>query len=117
MMNKEFKKGSIILVDFGETTECTGSVQKGRRPAMVLGSIKNSNKLTVVPLTSKMKRVDSFNHVMINKGEGNLKMDSMALVEDITTVSCEQIGCYIGFVSHMILQRINIAITKMLSLD
>lgn len=117
MNNKELKKGSIILVNFGEATENSGSVQKGRRPAMVLGSIKNSNKLTVVPLTSKIKRADSFNHVVLNKGEGNLKMDSMALVEDITTVSSEQVGCYIGFVSHMILQRINNAIATMFSLN
>lgn len=117
MRNREFQKGSIIMVDFGEITEEKTNLQKGKRPAVVLWTIRNSNKYTVAPLTSKFKNVDADNHIVIKSDtETKLNKNSMLLMEDVTTITAEQVGFRIGFVGGKILSKINNAIAKMMGI-
>lgn len=117
MRNREFQKGSIIMVNFGKITEEKTNLQRGKRPAVVLWPIRNSNKYTVAPLTSKFKNVDADNHIVIKSGtETKLDKNSMLLMEDVTTITAEQVGFHIGFVGSKILSKINNAIAKMMGI-
>ena len=65
-----------------------GSIQNGYRPVIVIqNDVGNANSTTVivVPLTSKLKR-NMPTHVYIKSGDG-LKKQSVALCEQIMTIS------------------------------
>lgn len=70
------------------------SIQGGNRPVVVLGNckgLKSSPVITVIPITTKIKRLDMKTHV---RGFNyHLKKPCMALCEQLQTVSRERIGC------------------------
>ncbi|MGL6175098.1 MAG: type II toxin-antitoxin system PemK/MazF family toxin [Cellulosilyticaceae bacterium] len=84
----EVMPGDVVYVELkGE-----GSVQRGFRPSVVVSNEKGckfSPTLTVVPLTSKVKKYIP-THVALGKNIG-LHTDSIALCESITTVDRKQI--------------------------
>lgn len=90
------KRGSVWWVNFGPYS---GHIQGGIRPAVILGnrqSLKYGATITVIPVTSKVKRLDIRAHVLgFNHA---LKKPCMALCEQITTVSLESI---LGPVPHI----------------
>ncbi len=74
-----------------------GCVQSGIRPALVVSNELNnehSNVVTCIPLTSRRKAMYLPVHVMIRRDacrNGNLIRNSVALVEQITTVDISQV--------------------------
>ena len=80
-----YKRGDIYLVDLGPGD---GSIQGGTRPAInYQNNTANlfSTIITIVPVTSQIKRLDLPCHVFIGK-EGGLRKDSMAMLEQMDTL-------------------------------
>ena len=74
----------IVLADLPKGR---GHVQSGIRPVLVLSNStanKNSPIITIVPLTSQLKRLDLNTHVMI-QGDG-LRKPSIALIEQLMVI-------------------------------
>ena len=95
-----YRIGDIYTVDFGQTN---GSVQSGVRPAIIVsnntGNAKSPNVI-VIPLTSKIKKTNMPTHILIKSGESGLKVDSMALCENLITVSKSQLIKKVGSVCY-----------------
>lgn len=78
------KRGSVWWVNLGEYS---GHIQGGVRPAVILGNrkaLKYGVTVTVIPITSKIKRLDMASHV--HGFNSKLKKPCIALCEQITTV-------------------------------
>lgn len=97
--------GDVFEVDFGYGVE---SVQGGKCPAIIfqnnLGNYHSPN-LVVIPLTSKIKKINQATHVVLDKNLG-LPQTSMALCENVTTVSKSSVGRYLTSLSYDIMKRI-----------
>lgn len=81
------KRGSVWWVNLGQYS---GHIQGGIRPVVVLGNwkaLKHGMTVTVIPVTSRIKRQDMRAHVMGFNHKSN--MPCMALCEQITTVDRE----------------------------
>ena len=62
-----------------------GSVQGGARPVIIVSNDacnEASGIVTVIPLTSQMKRLNLPTHILIHLGDG----DSVALAEQVMTI-------------------------------
>ena len=101
-----YKRGDIYLVDLGPGD---GSVQGGTRPAInYQNNTANlfSTIITIVPVTSQIKRLDLPCHVFIGK-EGGLRKDSMAMLEQMDTLPKTQVLGYIGKLSKRTMEKID----------
>lgn len=111
-------RGDIVLIDLGLSEQRdSSSVQKGIRPAVIVQNNK-ANKhapiVTIVPMTSKVKG-ELPTHVKIMKQEG-VEKDSVALVENITSISKEKIIKKMGKLGYQTMRQIEIAIMMQLGL-
>lgn len=99
------RRGDILYVESGYST---GSEQRPGRPAIVVSNDKNneySSTVEVVYLTTQPKR-DLPTHVPIH----SLNRESIAICEQITTVSKERIGNYRGSVTSAEMEDIEAAL-------
>lgn len=103
VIHKEFfpHQGDIFFVDLGEGV---GSVQKGRRPCMIIqNNIGNKFSPTyiVVCLTKQVKIRKNGKllptQMLLHKEETGLDYDSVICFEQIRTVSKEQLKEKVGF--------------------
>jgi mRNA interferase MazF len=104
----QVKKGDIFWIEF---LEKRGSIQHGVRPAIISSNDLNntfSPTINVIPLTSQDKKCLPV-HVDIGI-ECGLKYDSVALVEQETTVDKSQIGDRIGACTYEIVKQLENAI-------
>lgn len=92
--NDRFKKGEIWYCDMPEED---GSIQCGKRPVLIASAEVIDDMVHVIPLTSKMKKLEQPTHVLLVKEESNLKRDSLILAEAETPVNkdcfLDKIGC------------------------
>ena len=99
-MVRNHKQGDVFFADLGPAV---GSEQGGIRPVVIMQNDvgnRHSYTVTVVPLTSKQKPNRMPTHTLIEVDENNgLKFDSLALGEQITTISISKIGRKIGRLS------------------
>lgn len=108
----EIKRGDIIIADLGQNET---SVQSGIRPCVVMSNNmanKHSPVITVVPLTSKIRKKQYLpTHVFLN-GYRNAGLDchSLALCEQITSVARSDILEVTGRVSKRKLAEIGHAV-------
>ena len=75
-----------------------GSTQRGWRPGVVFqNDIGNrfSPNIIALPLTSSIKKVGQPTHVVLDAAETGLRMDSMALCENLACIPKEMVGDYI----------------------
>jgi mRNA interferase MazF len=89
------------------------------RPSIIVSNDsanKNSNLITIVPITSRVKKVYLY-EVYLPKGTANLNSDSKALAQQIRTVNKTRIKDFIGSVSAETLKQIERTIKIHLSLD
>lgn len=97
----EVKKGDILYIDFGDTT---GSVQKGKRYAIVVSNNtgnKYSTTIMTVPTTTKKKaNLPTHMNIMIER-------ESTVLTENIMTISKEQIIKKYGHLSPDDMKKLN----------
>ena len=100
-MIRNHKQGDVYFADLGHAV---GSEQGGTRPVVIMQNDignRHSYTVTVVPLTSKKKPNNMPTHTLIEMdGDNGLKFDSLALGEQITTISVERIGRKIGRISN-----------------
>ena len=95
--NEHIRIGDVFYADFAGS----GSVQSGRRPAVVFQNNvgnKYSPNVTVFPLTSKIKKQNQPTHVIVS-AESGLPRDSMVLCENPICISKERLGTYITTLS------------------
>ena len=76
------------------------SVQEGERPVLIMSNDQNnrfSNTVTVVPFTTKMKKLELPAHVLVGRIDGweNSKT-SMALMEQMTTIDKRRLLSKVG---------------------
>lgn len=93
-VNKVPKFGDVYLVEF----DGDGSVQTGSRPAVVFqNNVGNtySPNVTVLPLTSKVKKTNMPTHVLLPSQSTGLRRDSMVLCENPVCIPKWQLGQFL----------------------
>lgn len=88
------------------------NIQKGTRPVIVVQNNAGntySRTIIVAPITSQRKKPLPV-HVEISKTGSGLPYDSIALLEQITTINKDQLTYYIGRADLETMQRIDKAI-------
>ena len=101
---REFKRGDIYLVDLGISNS---HVQSGKRPCLIVqNNLGNtfSTTLIIVPLTTKIKKINMPVHVIIEPNQ-------MALCECILTISKNQTINYIKTLDELTMKSINRALS------
>ncbi len=90
--------GEVYLVRF----DGSGSTQHGLRPAVVFQNNKGnrfSPNVTVLPLTSSIKKMSQDTHVFLPAENTGLLRDSMVLCENPVCIPKEELGEYITILS------------------
>lgn len=109
------KRGDIYYVERSQYAPSTGSEQWSGRPAIIVSNDKNnefSQTVEVVYLTTRPK-VDLTTHIDIRSS----RLPSVALCEQVTSVSLERIGDYVGHCTDQEMQMINAALAISLDID
>ena len=121
MNRTEYHRGDVFFADLGplDIGELYYQRQAGARPVVVIQNDVGcffSETLTVVPLTSQMKRPDLKTHYIL-KNVDFLKKKSMALAEAIGTIDKRQIRFYIGKLSDEDMAGVDDAVTSHLGYE
>lgn len=109
------KRGDIYYVERSQYAPSAGSEQWSGRPAIIVSNDKNnefSQTVEVVYLTARPK-VDLPTHIDIRSSQ----KPSVALCEQVTSVSLERIGDYVGHCTDQEMQMINAALAISLDID
>lgn len=109
------KRGDIYYVERSQYAPSTGSEQWSGRPAIIVSNDKNnefSQILEVVYLTTRPK-VDLPTHIDIRSSQ----KPSVALCEQVTSVSLERIGDYVSHCTDQEMQMIDAALAISLDID
>ena len=113
MNSKNIRRGDIYYVR--EIKDAVGSEQKGYRPAIVISNNvgnKHSKIKQVVYITTKNKN-EIPTHVLINSA----KYTSIAICEQIFSVSDERIGRYVGHCTEDEIEKLDKALMISIGLD
>ena len=101
------KQGDIFWVDLGIPK---GSGPGYRHPHVVIqNNVFNASKINTVvvcALTSNLKRAKAPGNVLLKKGEGNLKKDSVANISQIITADKSDLVERIGSLSSLRVKEI-----------
>lgn len=108
------RRGDIHIVDF---EPARGSEVDKRRPAVIVSNDASNaitsrlrrGLVTVVPLTSNIARVYSF-QVFLAAARTGLSRDSKAQADQMRAVSVERVGDRIGLVPYALLSKLDEAI-------
>ena len=83
--------GDVFLVSFTGTE----SVQSGLRPGVIFqnntGNLHSPN-VVVLPMTSRLKRVDQPTHVLVRAVDSGLRVDSVVICENPQCISKSRLG-------------------------
>ena len=101
------KQGDIFWIDLGTPK---GSAPGYRHPHVVVqNNVFNQSKINTVvvcSLTSNLKRADAPGNVLIEKGEGGLKKDSVVNISQIITVDKSDLLEKIGTLSPLRIKQL-----------
>lgn len=89
------KRGEIYMCDLGDDKD---SIQGGYRPVLVVQTNKlneESSIALVAPLSSVLKRMNLYSHIILNKGCG-LDKPSVVLLEQIRAVNISELSQRVG---------------------
>lgn len=116
-MNNEFmiKRGMIFYADLGISED---SVQAGLRPVIIAGNNlqgKYGPIITVIPITSKVSKKRLMTQTLLINEIG-LNRESMAMAEQITTISKDKLVSYIGRLRKETMEEIDRTIDAALAL-
>lgn len=103
------KKGDIWLANLDPTI---GSEIKKTRPVLVVSNNINNkvnNVITVLPITSNVENVFSFD-VFLPKGEANLPKDSKAKADQIRAIDKQRLIKFVGKINNSFLIQTSKAI-------
>lgn len=99
----DYKPFDIIVIN-ERFTDNDGSCQYGKRPYVVCQNevgCKYAPTLVVMPLTTKLKKLNQPTHEVIRRGEDNkLLKDSMILGEQVNTIDKQNIEKRIGRIEN-----------------
>ena len=115
------KSNDVFFADLGslDLGELYYHRQAGARPVVIVQNDVGcffSETLTIVPLTSQLKRPDLESHYILQEADF-LKKRSMALAEAINTIDKRQIRFYLGRLSDDDMAGIDAAITSHLGYE
>lgn len=116
-MNNEFmiKRGMVFYADLGINKD---SVQGGLRPVIIVGNNlqgKYGPVITVIPITSKISKKRLMTQTLLINEIG-LNRESMAMAEQITTISKDKLVSYIGRLRKETIKEIDKTIDAALAL-
>jgi mRNA interferase MazF len=101
------RRGEIWLAD---PNPIRGSEQAGTRPVLILQN-NSINRFTrtflAVPFTSNLRRASLPTCVLINKGEGRLANDSVALCHQLRVLDKSRLKHQVGSISDETLAEID----------
>ena len=114
------RRGEIRLVDIDPVR---GSEANKRRPAVIVsndGANTTAERLgrgviTVVPVTSNLKRVYPF-QVLLDAASTGLDRDSKAQAEQVRSVAAERVGPHLGTLSGHLVAALDEALRLHLAL-
>lgn len=116
---KKVKRGEIYLADLGEVNcYSKSSIQAGYRPVVILQNditTKNSNVVTVAPVTSRNKTKKMKSHITID-GTCGISKESLILLEQITTIDKSQLDRKIGILTEEKIQEVRESLMFVLDL-
>ena len=110
MKEKRIRRGDIYIARIPK--DAVGSVQAGIRPVLIIqNDQKNRTSPTVVVLaiTSKLKRLDLYEHVLLPKLRG-LPLQSMVMAEQQFTLDKSSLLSYRGYLNKHEMIRIDKAV-------
>lgn len=111
------QRGDIWFADLGKHPGT--SVQEGCRPVFIVSNdIANghSGTLTVVPMTSRKKKVYLPTHVLMESSDSVNLEPSMALAEQLTTIGKSALKSYVGHLKDYKIHEIEKAVEVHLGL-
>lgn len=104
-LGADIRIGDVFIVDFvGD-----GSVQSGRRPAVVFQNNKgnaHSPNVVVFPMTSKIKKRSLPTHVFVGASESGLSRNSVVLCENPVCIPKSMLGRYVTTLPESALSRL-----------
>ena len=114
------KRGEIRMTDF---EPARGSEANKRRPAVIVSNnganrgalIRGRGVVTVVPLTSNIATVHSF-QVLLTASDCGIDRDSKVQIEQIRAVDVNWVGRLVGAVPVMLMGQIDEALRLQLDL-
>lgn len=116
---RKVKRGEIYLADLGEVNCYTNSsIQTGYRPVVILQNdvtTKNSNVVTVAPITSRSKTKKMRSHITID-GTCGISKESLILLEQLTTINKTQLDRKIGLLTKEKIQEVRESLMFVLDL-
>lgn len=104
------KRGDVCLVDFGNQG---GSLQMGLRPAVVVqNDIGNyySPVTMVCPMTKQMHKSPMPTHVVVERGNGGIRENSLILTEQIRSVNKYQVRQTLGTLTEESMRHVDTAL-------
>ena len=113
---REYHRGDVFFADLGELYYHR---QAGKRPVVIVQNDVGcffSETVTVVPLTSQLKKPELKSHYILQETDF-LKKKSMALAEAINTIDKRQICFYLGRLSDDDMAGVDAAITSHLGYE
>jgi len=104
------QRGDVWLCDLGETV---GSEQAGKRPVLILQNnigCKFSPTVTVVSITSKLTKAKMPTHVELRASVYGLEKDSVALGEQVRTISKDRLLHKVTTIDEITVNKIKRAV-------
>lgn len=115
---KKVKRGQVWFANLG--VHPGTSVQGGERPVLIYSNDTANmyaDTITVLPMTSHMKKPYLPTHVRLSAAECGTRQDSMVLAEQITTIGKSMLSNCVGEVRSVeILEKITEAVKAQLAI-
>lgn len=110
------KRGDIYYADLGGTVDCRIS---GTRPVLIVSNDivnKHSQVITVIPMTTKLKKKYIPTHIVLHPHDSGLRKPSMILAEQVRSLDKSSLRSYAGHISEpTIMETISYALAEQLS--
>jgi len=100
------RKGDIYLADLDPTR---GSEQAGTRPVVIFQKDilnKFTRTVVVIPFTTNLKRAQLPSGVLVHKGDGGLREDSVALCHQIRVLDRSRLTTRLGSLAPATMEQI-----------
>lgn len=110
------KRGDIYFADLGNTVDCRIS---GTRPVLIVSNDivnKHSQVITVVPMTTKLKKQYMPTHIILSPIDSGLMRSNMILAEQVRSLDKASLRSYAGHISNpSIMDTVSTALAEQLS--
>ncbi len=106
---QQIYRGDVYFADLGQKQSDRDSIQRGKRPVLVVSNNKAnkySQAITVVPLTTRNKK-HLPTHTEFDLPEKDYFVRNTALCEQVRTINIDQLYFKIDSVSADVMARIN----------